>query len=197
MVAMAALLDFWSEQLRLFLMHKSPWCFLPTMVAILNFSYIWSTSQPDPAHQVSSQLAFQFRRKSSGERAKNWFSRFQIGKILAIFDLEVTPMLSTKFQVNWSFGSGEEAKSRFSRWPPWWPSWISDRNDFSYFWSKSHPDASYQVLSQLAFLFKRRGDRFSRWRPSWISDQNTFRYFWSTSHLDASYQVNWPTGEEE
>ena len=36
--------------------------------------------------------------------------------ILAIFDLQVTPMLPTKFGVNWPFGSGEEAKNRFSRW---------------------------------------------------------------------------------
>ena len=27
-------------------------------------------------------------------------------------------MLPTKFQVNWPFGSAEEAKNRFSRWPP-------------------------------------------------------------------------------
>ena len=39
----------------------------------------------------------------------------QIGIILAIFDLQVTPMLPTKFQVNWPFGSGEETKNRFSR----------------------------------------------------------------------------------
>ena len=51
---------------------------------------------------------------------------FLIGMILAIFDLQITPMLPTKFQVNWPFGSGE-AKNRFSR---WWPSWISDRNHF-------------------------------------------------------------------
>ena len=50
--------------------------------------------------------------------------------ILAIFDLQVTLMLPSKFGVNWPFGSGEEAKNRFSR---WWPSWISDRHDFSYF----------------------------------------------------------------
>ena len=54
---------------------------------------------------------------------------FPIGTILAIFDLQVTPMLSTQFKVNKPFGSGEEAKNRFSR----WPSWISDPNDFSYF----------------------------------------------------------------
>ena len=40
---------------------------------------------------------------------------FPIGTILAIFDLQVTPMLPSKFGVNWPFGSGEEAKNRFSR----------------------------------------------------------------------------------
>ena len=56
-----------------------------------------------------------------------------IGTILAVFDVKVTRMLPTRFQVNWPFGSGEEAKNRFSSWPLWQPSWISDRNDFSYF----------------------------------------------------------------
>ena len=48
---------------------------------------------------------------------------------------QVTPMLPTKFRVSWPwpFGSGEEAKNRFSRWRPWRPSWISDRNNLSYF----------------------------------------------------------------
>ena len=55
---------------------------------------------------------------------------FSIGMILAIFDLQVTRMLPSNFGVNWPFGSGEEAKNRFSRWQP---SWISDRRDFSYF----------------------------------------------------------------
>ena len=44
---------------------------------------------------------------------------FTIGTILAIFDLRVTPMLPTKFRINWPFGSEEEAKNRFSRWLPW------------------------------------------------------------------------------
>ena len=56
---------------------------------------------------------------------------FPIGTILAIFDLQVTPMLPSKFGVNWPFSSGEEAKNRFSRWPPWRLSWIFDRHDFS------------------------------------------------------------------
>ena len=67
------------------------------------------------------------------EEEKNRFCGhlgFPIGMILAIFDLQVTPMLPSKFGVNLPFGSGEEAKNRFSRWRP---SWISDRNNFSYF----------------------------------------------------------------
>ena len=47
---------------------------------------------------------------------------FQIGTILSIFDVKVTLMLHTKFQVNLPFGLGEEEKNRFSRWRPWRPS---------------------------------------------------------------------------
>ena len=54
------------------------------------------------------------------------------GTILAIFYLKVTSTTLTKFQVNWLLGS-EEVKTRLPRWPIWWPSWISDRNDFNYF----------------------------------------------------------------
>ena len=49
---------------------------------------------------------------------------------LVIFDLQVILMHSTKFRVNWPFGSREEAKNKFSRWQP---SWTSDQNDFSFF----------------------------------------------------------------
>ena len=38
---------------------------------------------------------------------------FRNETILAIFDVQVNPMLPTKFRVNWPFGSGEEAKNRF------------------------------------------------------------------------------------
>ena len=41
---------------------------------------------------------------------------FPIGTILTKFGLQVTPMLSTKFEVNCLFGSGDEAKNIFSRW---------------------------------------------------------------------------------
>ena len=85
-----------------------------------------------------------------GVEAKNRFQDgshgghlgFPIRTILANFDLQVIQMLPSKFEVNWPFGSEEEAKNRFSRWLLWWPSWISDQHNFSYFLSTSHPDAS-------------------------------------------------------
>ena len=127
---MAAILDFQLRQF--FFIYKSPQCFLPSLESI-GF-WVWEKKQ---------KIIFQDGHHDS-------HPGFLIGTILATFDLQVTLMLPTKFRVNWPFGSGEEAKNRFSRWRPWRPSWISDRKDFSYFLSTSHPNASYQVLSQLA-----------------------------------------------
>ena len=50
---------------------------------------------------------------------------FRSERFFAIFDLQVTLMIPIKFQASWPFGSGEEAKNIFSRWPPW-SSWISE-----------------------------------------------------------------------
>ena len=58
---------------------------------------------------------------------------FRSARFLAIFEIQVTPLLPSKFGVNWHFSSGEEAINRFSRWLPWRPSWISDRHDFTIF----------------------------------------------------------------
>ena len=93
-----------------------------------NFSYFLSTSYTNASYRVSSQLAFRFWRRSE----KYIFQMAAILDFPDTFDLQVTPMLPTVFQVNWPFGSGEEAKNIFSRWPPRPPSWITDRNDFSY-----------------------------------------------------------------
>ena len=60
---------------------------------------------------------------------------FPIGVILAIFD----PILPTKFCVNYPFGSGEAAQNRFLRWIPWWPSWLSDWKNFSFFYLQVIP----------------------------------------------------------
>ena len=90
-------------------------------------------------------------------------------------------MLPRNFQVNWPFCSGEEAKNRFSRWPPQPPSWISDQNNFSHFLSTSNPDASYPVSSQLAFRFRRRREKqifkMAATVAILVSDQNNFSYF--------------------
>ena len=45
--------------------------------------------------------------------ATNGHLGFPISMVVAIFDLQVTVMLPTKFGVNWPFGSGEEAKIDF------------------------------------------------------------------------------------
>ena len=97
---------------RYFFICKSPLCFLP------------------------SKLAFWFRRRSEKyfqDGSSGGHLGFSNRTVLAIFDLQVTLLLPIKFQVNWPFGSGEEAKNRFSRWLPWQTSWSSDQNDFSYF----------------------------------------------------------------
>ena len=52
---------------------------------------------------------------------------------ISYFCSQITLILPTKFRVSWSLGSGEEAQNRFSRWQPWRPSLISDRNEFTYF----------------------------------------------------------------
>ena len=105
----------------LFLIYQSPRCFLASL-------------------EATGLLVQEKKRKIDFQDGGHL--GFPIGTILAIFDLQVTPMLPRKFGVNWLFSSGEEVKNRFSRWRPWGPSWISDRHDFSYCWSTSHPDAA-------------------------------------------------------
>ena len=90
-------------------MFKSPWCFLASLES---FGFLVQEKKRKIDFQDGGHLGF------------------PIGTILAIFDPQDTPMLPSKFGVNWPFGSGEEEKNRFSRWQP---CWISDRHDFSYF----------------------------------------------------------------
>ena len=127
---MAVISDFPSEQVLLFFIYKSPQCFLPSFKSIGLL-----------VEEKKRKIEFQ-------DGGHGGHLGFPIRMNLAIFDLQVTPMLANKFQVNWPFCSGEEAKNRCS--------WISHRNDFRYFFlSTSHPDAFYQVSSQLAFWFRR------------------------------------------
>ena len=64
---------------------------------------------------------------------------------LAVLNLHVSPMPPTKFQLNPTYHSGADVLPRFSRWPPWWPSWVLERNEFSNYKSPGHPNASHQV----------------------------------------------------
>ena len=48
-------------------------------------------------------------------------------------------MVPTKFKVSWPFGSGGEAKNRFSRWRPLRQFRFFDRNNYSYFLIYSSP----------------------------------------------------------
>ena len=173
MAAMAAILDFGSARFYLFLIYKSPRCFLPSFESIgllvqekisdqNYFSYFWSSSYRCflLSHKSIGPSVQEKKRKldfQDGRHSGHFGIR--IGTTLGMFDLQDTPMLPTKFQVNWPLGSGEEAKNRFSRWLPRRPAWILDRNNFSYFWSTYHPDASYQVSSHMAFRFRRRSEK--------------------------------------
>ena len=110
--------------------------------------FFLSTHHPDASYQVSSLSVQEKKWKTdfqNGHHGSHF--GFPIRTILAIFDLQVPPppMLPTKFQANWPYSSGEEANNRFSSLPPWQPSSNSNRTDFSYFWSKGHPNASYRV----------------------------------------------------
>ena len=78
--------------------------------------------------------------------------------IYIFFYLQITLILPNNFPVNWSFCS-KEVQNRVSRWRP---SWISDQNKFSYFWSTNNPDTSYQVSSKLAVRFRRSAKQISK-----------------------------------
>ena len=90
---MAAILDFLSKHFELFLIIKSPPSFLPRFESIV-------LSVQEKKGKMDSQVC-----RHGGHPG------FPIGTIILFFYLEVTSMLPTKFQVNWPFGSAEEAKN--------------------------------------------------------------------------------------
>ena len=97
--------------------------------------------------------------------------------ILAIFDLQVTQMLPTKCRVKWSFGSGEEAKNRFSRWLPWRPSLGKILAIFDLQVTLMLPSKFGINLPFGSGEAKNRFSRWLPWRPSWISDRHNFSFF--------------------
>ena len=67
--------------------------------------------------------------------------------VLAILNLNVVPMPTTKFWLNLTYHLGADEV---------WPSWISEQNNFSNFESLCTSDASNQVWAQSALQFGRR-----------------------------------------
>ena len=82
MAAMVASLDFQSELLLLLLSYKLPRYFLPSFRSI--------------GLSVQENFKIDFQDGNNGGHLG-----FPIGMILAIFDLPVTSILPTKFQVSW------------------------------------------------------------------------------------------------
>ena len=146
------------------LICRSPRCFL------LSYRSIGPSIQ-DKKQKTDFQRWLPRRQSWISDR--NGYSFFFFF-FLFFFYLQVTSMLPTKFQVG---GSGEEAKNRFSRWPPRRPSWISDRNNFIYFLSTGHPDASTKFRVNWPFGSEEEAQNSVPRRPSWISNRNDFSYF--------------------
>ena len=82
------------------------------------------------------------------------------GTILAILNLCVTVMLSIKFWLNPTYGLGGDVVWRISRWLPWRPSWILERNNFNNSESLCCSKASHQVLAQSHLQFRRSFEVF-------------------------------------
>ena len=87
MAAMAAILDFRLARFQLFLIYKSPQCFLESLESI--------------GLSVQEKRKIDFQDGGHGGHLG-----FPIGMILAIFDVQVTPMLPTKYRVNLPRGVG-------------------------------------------------------------------------------------------
>ena len=107
------------------LRFKEKRCIETKMHRLENFSKFWSTSCPDTSPTEFSLLVqeerFTINFQDCGHGGHLGFS---IWPFLAIFHLQVTLILPTKFWVSWPFHSGE-VQNTFSRWQPLWPSQIS------------------------------------------------------------------------
>ena len=90
----------------------------------------------------------------------------QNGTILAILNRynAVTVMLPIKFWLNQTYSFGGEVVCRMSR---WWPSWISEQNNFRNSDSLCHSNASHQILAQSDLWFGRRSHLKNFKRPPW------------------------------
>ena len=106
-------------------------------------------------------------------------------------------MLSTKFQVSWPFDSREDTKNRFSRWRP---SWISDRNDFSYFYflSTSHPLCFLQSFKSVGLSVQEKQQFTTDYEDGGHLGFSirTILALQVTPMLPTKFQVSWPFNSE-
>ena len=113
MATAVAIVDFWSEWCQLLLTDKSPKYSLPSF---------------QPIGLLVQENKFKIDLQDSSHL------RVLIETILAFFfNLQVTPILPTKFRVRWTFRPGEVVQNTFLKWPPWPASWISDQKDLAIF----------------------------------------------------------------
>ena len=79
------------------------------------------------------------------------------------------------------------SQKKFSR---WWPSWISDSKDFSYFFIYKSPQYCLSSFESIALSVQEKFKTdFQDGSQPWIFDRNNFSYFRSTSHSNSSYEV--------
>ena len=72
---------------------------------------------PTKFQEIGLSVQEKKRKTDSQNGVQGGHLGFLIRMILANFVIQVTLMLPTKFPVSWPFGSGEETKNIFSRWP--------------------------------------------------------------------------------
>ena len=99
-------------------------------------------------------------------------------------------MLPIMFRLNPTYGLGGDVVWRISRWSPWRPSWISERNNFSNSESLCGSDASHQASVQSSLGFGRRC-RLKNFKMAIldISKRNDFNNSESLCLCHSSYQV--------
>ena len=104
---------------------------------------------------------------------------FPIGTILAIFDLQVTLMVPSKFGVNWPSVQEKKRKIDFQDGGHGGHLGFPIGTILAIFDLQSHPDASYQVSSQLA-----QGCRRSRLLKQLLTPHDARRTTHETTDID-------------
>ena len=99
-------------------------------------------SRPAQQHMFSSRNKKKKGKDDPISRTRDaWMRPFFTS---GLYFKQVNLIVPMKFRVSRPFCSREVVENRFSRWQPWWPSWIFYRNYFSYSWS---PSPRYVLLS--------------------------------------------------